>query len=41
MMRGWLERSLELCGAKNIKTEALTKSWAGAPETKFKISWTK
>jgi uncharacterized protein (TIGR02265 family) len=40
MMRGWLERSLELCGARNIKTEALEKAWDGAAETRFRISWT-
>jgi uncharacterized protein (TIGR02265 family) len=40
MMRGWLERSIELCGAKNIKTQTVSKAWEGAAQTSFKISWT-
>ena len=39
MMRGWLERSLELCGAKDIKVEVISLEWEGAPETKSRISW--
>lgn len=39
MMRGWLERSLELCGAQNIACEFMDKSWQGAPVTTLKFSW--
>jgi hypothetical protein len=40
MMLGWLERSLELCGAKDIEAEVLSKAWEGAAESKVRISWT-
>jgi len=40
MMVGWIERSLELCGAKDIKTELVSKSWEGAPVTSVKLTWT-
>ena len=39
MMFGWLERTLEVCGAKNIKFEVLDRAWEGAPETRISISW--
>ena len=39
MMFGWLERSLEMCGAKNIKSELVSATWQGAPETRIKFSW--
>lgn len=39
IMQGWLERSLELCGAKNIRTEVIAATWKGAPETIVKITW--
>ncbi len=39
MMYGWLERTLELCGAKNIKVEFLERAWEGGEETKIRISW--
>jgi len=39
MVFGWLERSLEMCGAKEIKSEVLAASWQGAPETKVKMTW--
>lgn len=39
MMFGWLERSLEMCGAKDIKSELLAATWQGAPETQVKFSW--
>jgi len=38
--RGWVERSFELAGAKNVQSEFLSKSWEGAPETIIKFSWT-
>lgn len=37
---GWIERCLELSGAKNVKSEFVSKSWEGAPETTIKFSWT-
>ena len=39
LIQGWLERGLELCGAKNIKLEFVTKSWEGKPDTTLRISW--
>jgi hypothetical protein len=40
IMLGWLERTLELCGAKNIKMEVVSKSWEGAKETAVRFKWT-
>jgi hypothetical protein len=40
ILRGWVEGSLSLCGAKNIKTEILTKTWEGAPFTSMRFTWT-
>lgn len=39
IMFGWLERTLELCGAKNIKSEIVSKSWEGAKETAIRLKW--
>ncbi len=39
-IQGWLERGLELCGAKNVKSEFVTKSWEGQPATSIRFSWT-
>lgn len=39
MVKGWIERSLEMCGAKNISVEFISKSWEGKPETSIKYSW--
>jgi len=39
IMRGWLERSVELCGARDIKSDFSMKSWDGAPETRLALSW--
>jgi len=39
MMRGWLERSVELCGARDIKSDFVMKSWDGAPETRLALGW--
>ncbi len=38
-IEGWLECGLELCGAKNIKSEFLAKSWEGHPETTIRFTW--
>jgi hypothetical protein len=40
LIQGWLERGIELCGAKNIKIVLITKSWGGQPDTSFRITWT-
>ena len=40
MMAGWIERTLELCGAEEIKIEFIGRSWMGDPETRFSMSWT-
>ena len=40
LIQGWLERGMELCGAKNINIVFLTKSWEGRPDTSFRITWT-
>jgi len=39
IMFGWLERTLELCGAKEIKSEIVSKSWEGAKETSLRLKW--
>ncbi len=39
MMMGWIERSLELCGAQDIKMDFVSKSWLGDKETKFSVRW--
>ena len=36
---GWLERSLELTGARNVRTQFLTCSWLRAPSTKIELQW--
>ena len=38
-IEGWLERGMELCGAKNIKSEFSTKSWEGHPATSWQLTW--
>jgi hypothetical protein len=40
LIQGWMEQGLELCGAKNIKCEFVTKSWEGAPYTSMRFTWT-
>jgi len=40
IMQGWMERGLELSGAKNIKCEFVTKSWKGDPFTSMRFTWT-
>jgi hypothetical protein len=39
LVQGWLERGMELCGAKNIKLEFVAKSWEGKPDTTLRITW--
>ena len=38
--QGWIEHGLELCGAKNVKSEFVTKSWEGHPFTSMRFTWT-
>jgi hypothetical protein len=40
LIQGWLEHGMELCGAKNIKVDFLTKGWKGQPDTTLRIFWT-
>lgn len=39
MIRGWIERSVELAGGKNVEIVLLSRSWEGDPETSIRISW--
>jgi hypothetical protein len=39
LIQGWIEHGLELCGAKNIKSEFLTKSWEGHSSTSMRFTW--
>jgi hypothetical protein len=39
LIQGWLERGMELCGAKNTKLEFVSKSWEGKPDTSLRITW--
>ena len=36
---GWIERTTEICGAKNLKCETVSKSWEGAACTSTRLSW--
>lgn len=40
LIRGWIERNLELSGAKDVKSEFIARSWQGAPATIIKFTWT-
>ncbi|OGP57395.1 MAG: hypothetical protein A2162_02125 [Deltaproteobacteria bacterium RBG_13_52_11b] len=40
IIQGWMERGLELSGAKNIKCEFVTKGWEGHPFTSMRFTWT-
>jgi hypothetical protein len=40
MLLGWMERSTEMCGAKNLNSEMLTKSWEGGADTSVRLTWT-
>jgi len=39
MMYGWLEKTLELCGAKNLHSEIASKSWQDPVDTAFRFRW--
>ena len=39
LIRGWIERSIELCGAREVKSDFVAKSWEGAPDTRLQLSW--
>ncbi len=37
--RGWLERFIEMCLDKPVKSDFMEKSWKGAPATRIKVTW--
>lgn len=39
LIHGWIERSLELTGARDVKVMLLTSSRHSAPETQFDLTW--
>ena len=39
MIRGWVERTAELCGAKDLKCTVLSKSWEGDANTSVRLTW--
>lgn len=39
MMNGWLERSLELCGARDVESKLVQTAWNGADCTMFDLAW--
>lgn len=39
IMAGWIERSLELSGAKNIKSDFVAKAWEKEPDTRINLEW--
>ena len=40
IMMGWIERSLELCGARDIQSSFTSMSWQGDPDTRIRMAWT-
>jgi hypothetical protein len=40
LLNGWIERTMEICGAKDLKCKTITKSWAGDANTSIRLSWT-
>jgi hypothetical protein len=40
IIKGWIEGNLSLCGAKDVRSEIITKSWEGAPNTSMRFTWT-
>jgi len=40
MFMGWLEKTIELCGAKNIRAEIAAKSWQDQVDAAIRLSWT-
>jgi hypothetical protein len=41
LLNGWIERTTEICGAKKLKCETISKSWAGDDCTSIRFSWAK
>lgn len=39
LIAGWLERTLELAGARSAKVEIIARSWSGDPATVFHATW--
>jgi hypothetical protein len=39
MMFGWLKKTLELCGAKDLNAEIAAKSWQDPVDTAFRFRW--
>jgi uncharacterized protein (TIGR02265 family) len=39
IMIGWLERTLELCGARSVRIEFIKKSWENNAETEVRYTW--
>lgn len=39
MISGWLERTVELAGARQPRVAITARSWTGAPATVYRISW--
>jgi len=37
--QGWVEKVLEICGCKDVKSKFLVKSWEGAGDTILHFSW--
>jgi len=40
MIFGWLEKTAELCGAKNLQSEIVARSWQDPVDTAFRFRWT-
>ena len=38
---GWMERALEICGAKNVKIDVLESPLKGGEKTVYEINWEK
>jgi len=39
LFRGWLEKFIELCLKKEVRSEFLQKTWEGAPLTQIRVAW--
>jgi len=37
--QGWMERFIQLVINKQVRSEILERSWAGAPNTVYKMNW--
>jgi hypothetical protein len=40
MVYGWLEKTAEICGARNLHSEIVSRSWQDPDDTAFRFSWT-